>query len=58
VPEAYSAFEDYRLDAQQFSGAAMACLRRMLAGDAVTQADSGMSPGEWREFRAALDGSA
>jgi thymidylate synthase (FAD) len=57
VPQAYSAFEDYRLDAQQFSGPAMACLRRMLAGDTVTQADSGMSPGEWREMQAALGGS-
>jgi thymidylate synthase (FAD) len=54
VPQAYAAFEDYRLDAQQFSGPAMACLRRMLAGEAVTQADSGMSPGEWREMQAAL----
>lgn len=54
VPQAYAAFEDYRLEAQQFSGPAMACLRRMLAGEDVTQPDSGMSPGEWREFRAAL----
>ncbi len=53
-PQAYAAFDDYRLDAQQFSGPAMACLRRMLAGEAVTQADSGMSPGEWREMQVAL----
>ncbi|MFT6775201.1 MAG: thymidylate synthase (FAD) [Paracoccaceae bacterium] len=57
VPQAYAAFEDYRLGAVQFSGPAMACLRRMLAGEVVTQPDSGMSPGEWREFRAALDGA-
>ncbi len=56
VPAAYAAFEDYRLNAAQFSGPAMACLRRMLAGEAVTQENSGMSKGEWREFRAALDG--
>ena len=55
VPIAWQAFEDYRLTAAQFSGPAMACLRRMLAGETVTQPDSGLSPGEWREFRAALD---
>jgi thymidylate synthase (FAD) len=56
VPAAYEAFEDYRLGAAQFSAAGMACLRRMLAGEEVTQESSGMSPGEWREFRAALEG--
>ena len=55
VPAAYSAFEDYRLNSEQFSGPAMACLRRMLAGEAVTQETSGMSPGEWREFQASLE---
>ena len=54
VPVCWQAFEDYRLNAVQFSGPAMACLRRMLAGEEVTQEDSGLSPGEWREFRAAL----
>jgi thymidylate synthase (FAD) len=56
VPAAWEAFEDYRLGAVQFSAAGMACLRRMLAGEEVTQESSGMSPGEWREFRAALKG--
>jgi len=54
VPMAYGAFEDYRLDAVQFSGKAMAVLRRRLAGEVVTQEDSGMSKGEWREFEGAL----
>lgn len=54
VPHAYAAFEDYRLNAVQFSGKAMDCLRRMLAGETVTQETSGMSKGEWREFQAAL----
>ncbi|NCO16534.1 MAG: thymidylate synthase (FAD), partial [Alphaproteobacteria bacterium] len=53
---AWAAFEDYRLEAAQFSGKGMAALRRMLAGETVTQADSGMSPGEWREFEASLRG--
>jgi thymidylate synthase (FAD) len=56
VPATWSAFEDYRLNAGQFSGPAMACLRRMLAGEAVTQENSGMSKGEWREFETMLKG--
>ncbi|SET82014.1 FAD-dependent thymidylate synthase [Oceanicella actignis] len=55
VPLAWAAFEEYRLHGAQFSRTGMACLRRMLAGERVTQENSGMSPGEWREFRAALD---
>ncbi len=54
VPAAYAAFEDYRLNAVQFSGPGMACLKRMLAGENVTQETSGMSKGEWREFEQAL----
>ena len=54
VPLAYAAFEDYRLGAVTFSAKGMACLRRMLAGETVTQETSGMSKGEWREFAAIL----
>jgi thymidylate synthase (FAD) len=50
VPHAWGAFEDYRLNAVTFSGKGMAVLRRMLAGETVTQETSGMSKGEWREF--------
>lgn len=56
VPAAWAAFEDYRLNAVQFSGKGMDVLRRMLNGETVTQEDSGMSKGEWREFEAALRG--
>jgi len=56
VPATWAAFEDYRLNAAQFSGPGMAVLRRMLAGEKVTQETSGMSKGEWREFEAALKG--
>jgi thymidylate synthase (FAD) len=56
VPATWAAFEDYRLNAAQFSGPGMAALRRMLAGEAVTQETSGMSKGEWREFEAMLKG--
>ena len=56
VPATWAAFEDYRLNAVQLSGPAMAVVRRMLAGETVTQEDSGMSKGEWREFEAILAG--
>jgi thymidylate synthase (FAD) len=56
TPHAWEAFEDYRLGGASFSKAGLACLRRMIAGETVTQGSSGMSAGEWREFRAALDG--
>lgn len=58
VPAAYSAFEDYRMGGANLSGKAMDCIRRMLKGEAVTQETSGMSAGEWREFKAELDGNA
>ncbi|MFV0245868.1 MAG: FAD-dependent thymidylate synthase [Qingshengfaniella sp.] len=54
VPAAYAAFEDYRLGAVSLSATGLACLRRMLAGEPVTQETSGMSAGEWREFQAAF----
>jgi thymidylate synthase (FAD) len=56
VPATWKAFEDYRLTAAQISGPGMAVLRRMLAGETVTQETSGMSKGEWREFEAVLKG--
>jgi thymidylate synthase (FAD) len=52
VPLAFRAFEDYRMGGATLSATALACLRRMLAGEAVTQESSGMSKGEWREFDA------
>ncbi len=55
VPYAYSAFEDYRLGGATLSGKALDCVRRMLAGEEVTQETSGMSKGEWREFRGVLN---
>jgi thymidylate synthase (FAD) len=50
VPVAYGAFEDYRMGGTTLSAKAMAVLKRRLAGETVTQEDSGMSKGEWREF--------
>jgi thymidylate synthase (FAD) len=54
APHAYAAFEDYRLNAVTFSGKGMDALRRMLAGETVTQETSGMSKGEWREFEGVI----
>ncbi len=54
VPAAYTAFEDYRLGGAQFSADGVAVLKRMLAGETVTQESSGMSKGEWREFQTVL----
>ncbi|MEZ5730729.1 MAG: FAD-dependent thymidylate synthase [Paracoccaceae bacterium] len=50
VPLAYGAFEDYRMGGVNLSGKGVEVLRRRLAGEVVTQEDSGMSKGEWREF--------
>jgi len=54
VPAAYAAFEDYRMGGAQLSARGLDCLRRMLAGETVTQDTSGMSAGEWREFEALI----
>ncbi|WP_299362272.1 FAD-dependent thymidylate synthase [uncultured Paracoccus sp.] len=50
VPLAYKAFADYRLGGASLSATGVAVLKRRLAGEAVTQENSGMSKGEWREF--------
>ncbi len=50
VPFAWAAFEDYRMGGAQLSAKGLDCVRRMLAGEEVTQETSGMSKGEWREF--------
>lgn len=55
VPAAYGAFEDYRLGGAVLSSKSLDCVRRLLAGEAVTQESSGMSKGEWREFEAVIN---
>lgn len=54
VPLAYDAFMDYRIGAAQLSAKGLAVVRRMIRGETVEQADSGMSPGEWRELMETL----
>jgi thymidylate synthase (FAD) len=56
VPAAYGAFEDYRLGGANLSGKAVECVRKMVAGEKVTQETSGMSKGEWREFMGVIEG--
>jgi thymidylate synthase (FAD) len=55
VPLTWAAFDDYRLGGAAMSRTGLDCIRRMLAGEAVDEGNSGMSKGEWREFRALLD---
>ena len=50
VPMTARAFRDYRLDAATLSSQAVQVVRRMLAGEPVTPATSGMSAREWREL--------
>ncbi len=57
MPLTCAAFEDYRLNAAELSGKALAVLRRMLAGEDVSHADSGLSAREWRELHAHLHGT-
>jgi thymidylate synthase (FAD) len=54
VPMAAGAFKDYRLGAVTLSTQMLAILRRMLAGEAVEQAGSGLSKREWRELMETL----
>ena len=54
VPLSAAAFEDYRLGAVSFSARMLVLLRLMLAGETVTQAESGLSKREWTEFMAVL----
>jgi thymidylate synthase (FAD) len=54
VPMAYAAFRDYRLGAVTLSSQMLGIVRRMLAGEAVTQEASGLSKREWRELMEVL----
>ena len=54
VPLTFEAFVDYRLEGAELSAKALAVVRRMLRGETVEQADSGLTPREWRELEALL----
>lgn len=54
VPLTTEAFQDYRVGGLHLSRHALAVVRKALAGEAIAQADSGLSPREWRELWTAL----
>ena len=54
VPLTAAAFAEYRLGAALLSATALAVLRRMLDGEAVSQPESGLAAGEWRELMRVL----
>lgn len=55
VPLAHEAFMDYRMGAAELSAKGLAVVKRLVRGEPVDQASSGMSPGEWRELMETLE---
>jgi thymidylate synthase (FAD) len=54
VPMAHAAFLEYRMNAATISATGLAVIRRMIGGEQVEQASSGLSAREWRELMAVL----
>jgi thymidylate synthase (FAD) len=54
VPTTYDAFMDYRMGAAEISAKGLEIIKRMINGEQVEQADSGLSPREWRELMSVL----
>jgi thymidylate synthase (FAD) len=54
VPTAWEAFSDYRLRGVTLSRQMLEVVRRRLAGETVTQEDSGLSKREWAELNDTL----
>ncbi len=54
LPITYSAFMDYRVGGASFSAKGLAIVKDMIAGKQVSQEQSGMSKGEWRELMTVL----
>jgi thymidylate synthase (FAD) len=54
VPMTAEAFRQYRVGGAQLSARGLAVVRRMIAGEAVTSDDSGMTKREWGELMAIL----
>jgi thymidylate synthase (FAD) len=55
VPIAQKAFMQYRVGGVNLSAASLGIVKKMLAGENVSQEDSGMSKREWRELMATLE---
>ena len=58
VPHCFEAFSDYRMGAALLSAQMLAIVKRMLAGENVTQETSGLSKREWRELMETLGRAA
>ncbi|KXV49729.1 FAD-dependent thymidylate synthase [Gluconobacter albidus] len=58
VPATSAAFEEYRLGAFTLSAGMLKVVRRRLAGETVTQENSGLTKREWSEMTAVLDGQS
>ena len=54
VPITYDAFCQYQLGGFNLSEKGLAAVKKMLAGEDVSQKESGLSPREWREMMAVL----
>ena len=54
VPLTAGAFEEYRLNATMLSKSGLEVVKRLIAGETVTQETSGIGKREWRELMAAL----
>jgi len=54
VPMAHAAFLEYRMNAATISATGLAVIRRMIDGERIEQASSGLSAREWRELMALL----
>ena len=55
VPLCHEAFVQHRLHAVTLSAGALAVVKRLLAGEEVTQATSGLGKREWIELQASLE---
>ena len=53
-PASAEAFRQYRMGGASLSAAGLAVVRRLLAGEAVTQEQSGLGKREWTELQATL----
>ncbi|QHI94981.1 FAD-dependent thymidylate synthase [Aristophania vespae] len=58
VPQTAAAFEEYRLGSYSFSASMLKVLRRLLAGESVTQETSHLTKREWAEMMAVLENKA
>ncbi|HEX4113190.1 MAG TPA: thymidylate synthase (FAD), partial [Stellaceae bacterium] len=54
VPLTAEAFHQYRMGGAHISQKGLAVVKRLIAGDRVSQADSGLSKREWAELMETL----